>query len=185
MPAEQDDLQALWQRSEGDNMRFSVEELERKARSLARTVRRRNVIEYAAAAVAVVGLAVRAVLATTLSEQCGFCLVALGAVFVAGYLRRRGGVPACDPSVDTRSLLASYRRALERQRDLLASVGRWYLLPFVPGFALILVGRSVDHSRAALVAAVAGVALFVAVWLVNRAAARGLQREIDALGEPR
>jgi len=41
----------------------------------------------------------------------------------------------------------------------------------------------VDHSRAALVAAAAGVALFAAVWLLNRAAARGLQREIDALSE--
>ena len=164
-------------------VRFSVEELERRARSFARTVRWRNVIEYAAAAVAVVGLAVRAVLATTLSEQCGFWLVVLGVLFVADYLRRKGGVPACDWSVDTRTLLASYRRALERQRDLQAHVGRWYLLPFVPGFVLILVGRSVDQPRAALVAAAAGVALFVAVWLLNRAAARGLQREIDALGE--
>lgn len=164
-------------------MRFSVEELERKTSSFARTVRWRNVAEYAAAAVAVVGLAVRAVLATTLAEQCGFWLVVLGVLFVADYLRRRGGVPACDPSLDTRSLLASYRRALERQRDLQRSVGRWYLLPFAPGFALILVGRSAHHPRAALVAAAAGVALFVAVWLLNRAAARGLQREIDALGE--
>ena len=184
MSDDDDKLHAVWQQQETDPMKLSVKDLERQAHSFARSIRWRNVREYAAAAVVVVFFSWQAVRATTLLERWGSCLVVLAAVFVSGYLRRRGGAAELDSLVETRAVLASHRRELERQRDLLRSVGRWYLLPFVPGFAMILIGRAAEHPVAALAGSVVGAAVFVVGWWLNRAAARELQRDIEALGDP-
>ena len=179
-----DKLNAVWQQREGDPMRLSVEDLERQAHSFARGIRWRNASEYAAAAVVVVFFSSQAVRATTLLERWGSCLIVLAAVFVSGYLWRRGSAAEFDSLMETRALLASHRRELERQRDLLRSVGRWYLLPFVPGFVMILIGRAAEHPVAALLGSVVGAAVLVVGWWLNRAAARELQRDIEALGDP-
>jgi Flp pilus assembly protein TadB len=177
-------LHAVWQQREGDPMQFSVEDLKRQARSFARSIRWRNVREYAAAAVVVLLFSCQAVRAITSAERWGSCLVVAAAVFVCGYLRSRGRAPELDSSVETRTMLASHRRELERQRDLLRSVGRWYLLPFVPGFVMLLIGRTAEHPVAAVAGAVVAAAVFAVVLWLNRAAAHGLQRDIEALRDP-
>jgi Flp pilus assembly protein TadB len=163
-------------------MRLSVEDLERQAHSFARSVRWRNVREYAAAPVVVVVLAWRAVQDFNFLERWGSCLLVVATLVVVGYLWRRGRAPRFDALVETRALLASHRRELERQRDLLRSVGRWYLLPFVPGFVIVLIGRAADHPVVTLVESVGIAAVFVIAWRLNQAAARELQRDIEALG---
>jgi Flp pilus assembly protein TadB len=183
MSDDDDKLQAAWQQQEGEPMRLSVEDLERQAHSFARSIRWRNASEYAAAAVVVVFFSLQAVWATTPLQRWGSCLIVLAAMFVSGYLRRRGSVPELDSSMETRTLLASHRRELERQRDLLRSVGRWYLLPFMPGFVMIVIGRAAERPVAAVAGAVVGAAVLIVVWWLNRAAARGLQRDIEALGD--
>ena len=109
-------------------------------------------------------------------------MLVVATLVVVGYLWRRGRAPRFDALVETRALLASHRRELERQRDLLRSVGRWYLLPFVPGFVIVLIGRAADHPVVTLVESVGIAAVFVIAWRLNQAAARELQRDIEALG---
>jgi hypothetical protein len=84
--------------------------------------------------------------------------------------------------------IASHRRQLERQRDLLAGIWRWYLGPLVPGLVLFAVSLPFEQSRSgprawigtAVVLSI-GAAVFVGIARLNRMAARQLQRKIDAL----
>jgi hypothetical protein len=77
-----------------------------------------------------------------------------------------------------------HRGQLVRQRDLLRSVWLWYLLPFVPGLLLLLIGRAAaDPGGAPRVAlsAMVGVLVFLGIGWLNERAARGLDREIETL----
>jgi hypothetical protein len=157
-------------------------------------VRNRNLREYLAVLVVVPLFAVAAARSHEIITSFGHALVALGAVFVARHLRARGGnhpPPAAD--APTRERVAHYRAELTRQRDLLASVARWYVLPVVPGILLVLVGTGLDlvtHGTPPhRVAFALGAALLVmaavaaGVLLLNRRAARAMGREIEALDE--
>lgn len=74
-----------------------------------------------------------------------------------------------------------YRAALVRQRDL--SRDTWgYVLPFVPGVSLSLLGGIADRTAVQAVLLVAtGVALFAGVTWWNARSVRKLQAEIDSL----
>lgn len=180
MPVEDDELRALWQRRPGEEeepMSVSVEDLTRRARSLARTIRWRNGREYLAVLLVFALFTARALGGAAVLERLGSALVALGALYIGRHLWKWGAAPSVDSTAETRVALAAHRSALERQRDLLASAWRWYLLPLVPGLLLIILSRPASAPRAALVCGV----VFVAIALLNRAAARSLQREIDKL----
>ncbi len=83
------------------------------------------------------------------------------------------------------------RQELIRQRDALRSVGLWYLAPFIPGMALVMMGRwfqshaahralAFDHLLILLTSGLA-VLVFLAIWLLNLYGAKRLQQRIDAL----
>ena len=77
-----------------------------------------------------------------------------------------------------------YRWELARQRELLATVWRWYLSPLLPGMLLTLVGRAVETPTlwAHLGRGVVGLlALMAFVHWLNRRAASRLQRTIERL----
>jgi hypothetical protein len=83
-----------------------------------------------------------------------------------------------------RDCLQFHRAELERQRDLLRSVWYWYLLPFVPGAAVILIARAIERPDRRVLALVVGVAFvvgFVLVGKLNETGARRIQRAIDRL----
>jgi hypothetical protein len=81
----------------------------------------------------------------------------------------------------------------DEQRDLLASVPRWYLAPFVPGMALFIAGVTLDRLAAgATMAAIAPglargvgeiVGIFALVALLNYVTSRKLTRAIAALDD--
>ena len=84
------------------------------------------------------------------------------------------------------SCLAFHRGELERQRDLLRGVWKWYLLPLVPGMILFCLGpvmaRPEKASLAVAVSIAAGnLAFFVFIGELNRRAANKIQGRIDAL----
>jgi hypothetical protein len=82
------------------------------------------------------------------------------------------------------SCLEFHRDELARQRDLLASVWTWYLLPFVPGAACVFIGRFIEHPERWpwLALSFLFVALvFVGVGVLNTRVARSLQHKIDEL----
>jgi hypothetical protein len=85
-----------------------------------------------------------------------------------------------------------------RQRDLLSSVWKWYLLPFAPGMILFLLGllkfvldQPASHLHYSLIALVFGLTfagcagVFALVGALNHWAAKDLQRKIDALDAAR
>ena len=75
-----------------------------------------------------------------------------------------------------------YRAELIRQRDLAAD-SLSYLLPFVPGVALNIVGGSLDGKSRGQIAVVVALAvlLFLGAAAINARTARRHQRELDAL----
>jgi hypothetical protein len=83
-----------------------------------------------------------------------------------------------------KSSLEFYRVQLERQRDLLHGVWRWYMLPFVPGFLVLLIGQALAQpARVSFVVAYGVLALCLGVGLhaLNRGAAARIQRALDRL----
>ena len=94
------------------------------------------------------------------------------------------------------TLIQFYRSSLERQRDLLRDIWRWYLLPFVPAIITNLAGfavrdgvifnphRTPEQARNGLNIVLFAIAMFGFIFLVaalNKRASRGLQSKIDAL----
>jgi hypothetical protein len=73
---------------------------------------------------------------------------------------------------------------LERQRELLHSVWRWYVLPFLPGFLVLLIGQALARpARVSFVVAYGVLVLIVGVGVhaLNRHGAARIQRTLDRL----
>ena len=73
---------------------------------------------------------------------------------------------------------------LERQRDLLRSVWLWFLLPFVPGFVVGLIGLARAQPSLISPIVVYGVLLVMlglGLHALNRRAAARIQRALDRL----
>ena len=179
-----DHLQRLWQGQPEQGRAMSLDELRYRSRRLTRAVSRRNLIEYVAGAVVVVVLGRAAWKAPFLAMRLGSGLIVAATIFVVYYLRRYGGAKAMPLDMAATSCLAFHRGELERQRDLLRSVWKWYLLPFAPGMILVYLGPVLAHPELAARAAwpAAGtVLLFVCIGALNRYGAKRIQMKIDAL----
>jgi len=191
MPAEPSDLdpQKLWQSQTTEYDPMTIAVIHEKARTFQARIWRRNAMEYAGCVIAILGILPAALHRGSWMMQSGGALIIIATIFVAWQLHRRtsgGTVPeAGEP------LVGFYRAELIRQRDALRSVSVWYLAPFVPGMALLLLGRwfqshathrslGTDHLIIALVAVIA-VLVFLVIWLLNQRGAQSLQQRIDEL----
>ena len=177
------DVQRLWRDQPSEEVRMSAQEVRELAEKFERTIRRRNRREYAAAAFVVVWFSVWAWFAQSVVVALGCWLVALAALWVVFHLHRRGAARRPAGEQDVMSGLEFTRSELARQRDLLRSVWWWYLLPFVPGMLLILVGYSLEGSELwdLLPSAIVAAVTFVGIGLLNQRVARKLQRRLDDL----
>jgi hypothetical protein len=124
--------------------------------------------------------------------RVGALLIALAAIYVSCQLFVRTRIHA-RKSGQAIAIHSEYRSELERQSEALLSVWRWYLLPFVPGVIVFIVGvafapssgmsilESIGFSAKAL-----GFAAIVLgfVWLLNVRAARMLLADIRSLDSP-
>ncbi|PZU47417.1 MAG: hypothetical protein DI568_10005 [Sphingomonas sp.] len=179
---------ALWKaqavQPPGLSRALSAEEVRQRATALRRRVRRRNLLEYATAALMIVACAMLIALQVRLGRfdaiSIGLALLAAGGGVIAWQLHQRTGSPVvmdgARPSLDV------YRDALRRERDALASVASWYVLPAVPGMAAIYIGaflRVPPASWPLLIVLVLGTfALFAWVIRLNRRGARTLDDEL-------
>jgi hypothetical protein len=193
-----DELQRLWHSAPPDKEKIDMEALKKRGSKLRRKVRVRNAVETAAAVVVLYLFGKDAYAALTAGDHLsalGGALVMAGAVVVVAVLWRRGSNMR-PPMIDapTSEQIAFHRGALVRQRDLLRSVPRWYLGPFVPGILVLFVAQarnallgeglpSAALDRGALLAGNLAlvVLVFVAVAWLNARAARKLDAEIAAL----
>lgn len=187
----------LWQQGSDEPPRFTPEELRDSISRFERTIRRRNLREYAAAALVMGVFVYHGWMFPTLLLRVGCGLIIAGTAYVVYQLHRRASVRPALADMGLRSCVDFQRSELVRQRDALKAVWSWYLLPFLPGMAVFLIGLFQFTMRVAEAAnrpfhtgaAVAGfcllggciVVVFVAVWLLNRQAAKKLQMQIDDL----
>lgn len=179
------DVQSLWQGQPATGDTVTLHELRRRSRRLTRIVSRRNLREYVAAAMAIVTcgyLAWKAPLMPLM--RVGFVLSVPGVIFIVYHLHRHGAARAMPADMALTSCLAFHRGELERQRDLLRGVWRWYIAPLVPGLILICLGPVLAHPEQAwrAIGLFAGTLVFFAlIGEANRYAAKRLQARIDAL----
>jgi hypothetical protein len=186
-----DRFQLLWQSRERQPIELAVDQIARQAASFRRTIRRRNQREYAAAAIVVAGFGAYAVAADSVLMRVACAAIIAGTLYVTHYLRRHGAPEPEQVAACTADHLALHRRQLERQRDLLASIWRWYLGPLVPGLVLFALSIPIEQSRfargtwiSAAITLSLGALAFAGIAKLNRMAARQLQRKIDALLPP-
>lgn len=179
-------LRHAWQASAADAALPTLDRVRAGADRFHRLVRRRNRIEYGACVLVVLffGLAVFKI--PDPLAAAGAALVVLGTLLVAWQLHIRASAeapPAADAGVP---ILAHQRAQLVRQRDALAQVALWYLLPLVPGLMLMMLApvlrRGLGALSAELVIALGlNLLVFGGIWWLNRLAARRLQAAIDDL----
>ena len=107
----------------------------------------------------------------------------VGTVYVIFQLYRRASARPLPADLGLKGSIEFHRMELERQRNLARAVWRWYLLPFVPGFAAVLVVTGIDHGvNARLIGAgVFSVLVLVRIRALNKRGARKLDRKIQEL----
>jgi hypothetical protein len=176
-----DDPQSLWQSQQPEEATITLEEIRKRAARFERRIRWRNFREYAAGAVVIVFFPI----ACRLRHLRGWRLapaglLIAGTIYVMFQLHRRAATRTVPADADTKALIEFHRRELERQRDALRSVWRWYLFPFVPGFAASAVEAGIDRGITVgfAVGALAIVLILAGIWALNQHAARRLECKI-------
>jgi len=176
-----DELQELWQAQNPEPFQMPLEEIRRRAEKLQKRVRWRNGREYISCLVAIV---ISARWIWTLPNpimRAGSAVMIVSMLYVMFQLYRRGSSREI-----TGDCLEFHLRELERQRDAVASVWRWYLGPMIPPLLVWTIGslaykRSLSHLLfVAGFTAVCGL-VFYAVGRLNQRAARCLERQIEEL----
>ena len=190
MPEEQspDDLRNLWQCQNMEHTPMTLEQIREKARNYRRKMQWRNGVEYAAIAVTSVFFAWTMFQIPLAGMRVGAALCILGGWYVAYQLHRRAWPRMAPAALALATCTEFYRGELERQRDYLRGIWRWYLGPFVPGLAcLVAAAGAANPGRLPRVwPFLAGYSLVIAlafflIGRINLRAAAKLQRRIEDL----
>ncbi|MEO8113051.1 MAG: hypothetical protein ABI655_01635 [Phenylobacterium sp.] len=183
MTAPKDDLKALWRDQQTEMQPMSLELIH--ARGFQSGIKRRNLIEDVASVIVVAAFSWYVFALPSPVLKLASVLVIAGVLVVVRQLHRRGSALPLPPGASAADSLAFHRAQLVRQRDAVRTVWLWYLAPLVPGMALFQLGIILGPPKAPLAAALISVALtlaaFALVLILNRRAARRLQRAIDDL----
>ena len=190
--SDRDPLQALWANQPQEPFTMTLADVHTRATRFRSTVRNRNIIEYAAAALVIAVFGWMTVLIPVLMVKAGAALIALGALYVCWKLHTLAGASA-KSELDAAASVTDFHRAdLLRQRVALATIWRWYLAPLVPGMLLFTGGVAFASDTglpfaAQLIEFAFSLALtsavFGAVWWLNQRAVRELDKEIAALDQ--
>lgn len=185
------DTRNVWQNQKPEGIRMSVDEIRRRAGKLQKKIFWRNLVEYAAGLMVVVCFGFYFWRTSDALTRGALGLFIAGVLYVMWHLHRHGSSRSLPADLGLASGIEFYRRELERQRDLLASVWAWYLGPLIPGFVALRLALASPHHRhtglymypklASTKEMLLLALVFVLVWLLNHRAARRLQRQIDEL----
>jgi hypothetical protein len=178
------DVQSLWQSQPATGGAMTLDELRERSRRLTRSMSRRNLREYVAAILVIILCGYLALKVPLALMRVGFMLSLPAVILIVYHLHRHGAARAMPADMALTSCVAFHRRELERQRDLLSSVWKWYLLPLMPGLILVCLAPALARPETAwrALGLYVGIMVFFS-WIVeaNRAAAKRLQARIDAL----
>jgi hypothetical protein len=185
---EKHDVKTIWGAQPVEQNLVTAEQIRTNADKFQSAVRRRNRMEYAAGVLVIAGFGSYIWIFRTPLMQMGSLLIVAATIFIMVWIRFRASAHPIPSHISFMDYLSRYREELRRQQSALRTVWLWYLAPFVPGFVLFLAGLSRLHEhtlgsrRPLWPVAVATVAVFAGVWLLNLWGARRLQHQIDALG---
>jgi hypothetical protein len=177
-------LQSLWQDQPLESRAISLDELRHRSQRLTRIVSRRNLREYVAGALAVVVCGYLAWKVPLPLMRVGFVMSVPAVIFIVYHLHRFGSAQAMPSEMGLTSCLQFHRGELQRQRDLLRGVWKWYLLPLMPSLILVCLAPALARPEQAWRAVwVFGgnLVVFALIGEANRYAAKRLQARIDAL----
>lgn len=178
------DVQRLWQGQPATGGTMTLDELRERARRLARIVSRRNLREYVAAVLTIVLCGYLALKVPLAMMRVGFVLSLPAVLFIVYHLHRFGAARAMPVEMGLTSCLQFHRAELERQRDLLRGVWKWYLLPLMPSMILVCLAPTLARPEQAWRAVWvfgANIVVFALIGEANRYAAKRLQARMDAL----
>ncbi|MDE2182049.1 MAG: hypothetical protein KGJ78_03400 [Alphaproteobacteria bacterium] len=187
------DIKTLW-RNQKTEETVTLENIHERAGKFQRRVRLGNALEYIASIVVVAAFGWYAWALPDWMTKLGSALVVVAVFYIVWQLHRRGGAHKL-PDSSALGLADFHRRELERRRDVLKTAWRWYLLPVVPGMALMMAGRwyqfhapgrplDLDHLIIVLSTVIALLVLGM-IRLVHVIGAAKLQRRIDELDKLR
>jgi len=176
-------LKNLWQNQSVEPVQMSLEEIRRRAERFQRKIRYRNLREDLAS---VLVFAFFGYFIWRFPQwRVAHGLILAGTAYMLYQLHTKGAAKTVPESLALGTCLEFHRQELERQRDLLRNVWKWYLLPFVPGL-LAVVAVTLLHVPAekwirALPIILLWAAFFCGVWKLNQRGANKLQGQIDEL----
>ena len=184
-----DDLRDIWQSQPVEPIIMSIEEIRAKATKFERRIRSRNLRETVVAIVLIPIFVAAFVHFKTPVERIGSALNIAALFYVIYRLNGAAAAATVPADIGFESCVSFHRRELERQRDLLRTVARWYMGPLVPGVVVFSLGTIATKVRAghpldwlrALPAFVILIAWYIVVVRLNDRAADCLQRKIDEL----
>jgi hypothetical protein len=183
-----DDICKAWQGQGGGAAPFSLEQLRGKAGTFQTQIERRNVAEYVGMALGLPVFLYSMCQSPFVWMRVGDGLMVAGVTYMGYQLHRRGSSSAMPADMAWKNCLEFHRGELERQRDALVSIWKWYLGPVVPGLLTLIGGAAVSAfqrstaagMKALGIAAMVAMALWFVGWL-NRRAAGKIQKQIDEL----
>jgi hypothetical protein len=164
---------------------MSIEQVRAQAQQFQKRIRNRNIREYSAMVLAIVMAIPLGVIFRSLPlilVAMGLCIA--GTLYIAYQFRKRMSTRSFAAEGTSLSCLEFYRRELERQRDANLTIWSWYILPMIPGTAMMLVAMAFMPAlgpRVALLLAVGFTAGFILTGVANKRGARRLQQKIDEL----
>lgn len=174
------DVWTLWQEHSAEEPPLPRDDIRAQAERLETRTRRWRAVTVAVFILLLSKGAFEVWMQTETLERAGDLLLMAALVYVAFRYRKLRLAPPV--ALGRTSCHEFYRAELVRQRDL--SKDSWgFLLPFVPGVGLALLGSGIENRPASqqIVLVALGVALFLGIAWWNAHAARTLQDEIDAL----
>ena len=165
-----------------------LEEVRKSADRLYRVVTWRNRIEYVGCAIAVVVFTYKFFTAPTIFHRVGLALLIAAFIYMPWQLHRRASAVSPDTE-GTMPIYAFLRAQLVRQRDAFRSIVGWYILPWLPGLALLFAGNGLDPEIEAAGPPIwarwlvlFGIAAFIGFyWWIHQRAARKVQKRIDEI----
>ncbi|MDC0887120.1 hypothetical protein OAS19_04960 [Altererythrobacter sp.] len=185
-----DEFLRHWKALESDSEFTAPKEIIMRTTAFERKIRNRNLREFFAGAIAIpvyLWLAWDASQAGAMVKAAGWIVSLAGMAFVMVQLFRRGSNLPRQPEQDS---LTHLKAQLSHQRDVLRSVGRWYLAPLLPGLAIVFLANAWDRASSGEWWAAAGIAalqliliavVFGFVLRLNLRAANKLESELVSL----
>lgn len=176
------DFGQMWRQQPRQEQAMPVEEVRRRAAELNARVERWKLVGALTVALLIVKNIWEVWVDTDMLERAGDALMVLALVFLVFRFWRHSRPERVPSTLGRMSCVEHYRARLLREREL--SHDAWaYVLPFVPGFGVIVLSRAFQgrpSSQVAVLIALAIIMFAMVLWVIARGRRR-IEREIAAL----